>query len=130
MVLWMADKFHYQTYPEMLHSLKTGQTVVEKVFGASCFGYFEKSKEEGHVFDAAMTTFSKMLTPPVGGLRLFMAEREDACGFGRRSCLSADGDSQKVSGHPRRSIQPGACGDRSAFEYRSRGCNRRVSRPT
>jgi hypothetical protein len=65
MVLWMADKFHYQIYPEMLHSLKTGQTVVEKVFGESCFGYFEKNKEEGHVFNTAMTTFSKMLTPQV-----------------------------------------------------------------
>jgi hypothetical protein len=65
MVLWLANKFHYQTYPEMLHSLKTGETVVEKVFGESCFGYFEKDKEVGDVFNAAMTTFSKMLTPPV-----------------------------------------------------------------
>jgi hypothetical protein len=65
MVLWLANKFHYQTYPEMLHSLKTGETVVEKVFGESCFGYFEKDKEVGDVFNAAMTTFSKMLTPAV-----------------------------------------------------------------
>jgi len=65
MVLWLCDKFHYQTYPEMLHSLKTGETVVEKVFGESCFGYFETDKEVGDVFNAAMTTFSKMLTPAV-----------------------------------------------------------------
>jgi len=65
MVLWFADAFHFQTYPEMLHALKTGDTVVEKVFGESCFGYFEKNNEEAQVFNAAMTRFSRMLTPAV-----------------------------------------------------------------
>jgi hypothetical protein len=65
MVLWMADRFHFQTYPEMLHSVKTGETVVEKIFGESCFEHLEKDKETGEVFNAAMTMFSKMLTPAV-----------------------------------------------------------------
>jgi O-methyltransferase domain/Dimerisation domain len=65
MVLWMANKFHYQTYPEMMYSLNTGETVVEKMFGESCFGYLQKDKKVGDVFNAAMTTFSKMLTPQV-----------------------------------------------------------------
>jgi hypothetical protein len=65
MVLWFADAFHFQTYPEMLHALKTGETVVEEVFGEPCFGYFEKHEEEGHVFNTAMTKFSKMLMPAV-----------------------------------------------------------------
>ncbi len=64
MVLWIGDKFHFQTYPEMLHSMKTGETVVEKVFGESCFGYLEKDKELSQVFNAAMTSFSRRLTPP------------------------------------------------------------------
>lgn len=65
MVLWMGNKFHFQTYPEMSHSIKTGETVVEKVFGESCFDHLAKDKEVGEVFNAAMTSFSKRLTPPV-----------------------------------------------------------------
>jgi hypothetical protein len=63
MILWLTDKFHYDTYPEMLHAVKTGETVVEKVYGESCFGYLEKNKEVGEVFNRAMTMFSKMLGP-------------------------------------------------------------------
>jgi len=63
MVLWMADQFHFHTYPEMLHSVKTGETIVEKVYGDSCFDHLTKDKELGEVFNRAMTVFSKMLTP-------------------------------------------------------------------
>jgi hypothetical protein len=63
MMLWLADEFHFHTYPEMLHSVKTGETVVEKVYGESCFGYLEKNKALGEVFNRAMTMFSKMLGP-------------------------------------------------------------------
>jgi hypothetical protein len=63
MVLWMGCPMHFDTYQEMLHAVKTGETVVEKVYGVSCFGYFEKDEETGKVFNAAMTTFSKVLTP-------------------------------------------------------------------
>jgi hypothetical protein len=63
MVLWIANAFHFHTYPEMMHAVKTGETVVEKVYGESCFGYFEKDKEVGEVFNRAMTTFSRMMGP-------------------------------------------------------------------
>jgi hypothetical protein len=63
MVLWIDNKMHFDTYPEMLHAVKTGETVVEKVYGESCFGYLEKNKEVGEVFNRAMTTFSKMMGP-------------------------------------------------------------------
>ncbi len=65
MALWMGDKFHFQIFPELSHSIKTGETVTEKVFGVSCFDYFAKDKEVSEVFNAAMTMFSKMLAPPV-----------------------------------------------------------------
>ena len=65
MVLWMTNSFHYHIFPEMLHAVKTGETVVEKVYGESCFGYLEKDKEVGDVFNRAMTMFSKMLSPAV-----------------------------------------------------------------
>jgi len=65
MVLWMGNEFHYRTYPEMLHAVKTGDTVVEKVYGESCFGHLEKDKELGEIFNRAMTMFSRMLGPAV-----------------------------------------------------------------
>jgi hypothetical protein len=65
MVLWLDNPFHFQTHSEMSHAVKTGETVVEKIFGESCFGYLQKDKELGEVFNRAMTTFSKMLTPAV-----------------------------------------------------------------
>jgi hypothetical protein len=65
MVLWLDNRMHFHAYPEMLHAVKTGETVMEKVFGESCFGYLEKEKEVGEVFNRAMTMFSKMLGPAV-----------------------------------------------------------------
>lgn len=65
MVLWMGDAFHFKTYPEMMHSLQTGETVTEKVFGLSCFDCFANDKELSEVFNAAMTTFSRALVPRV-----------------------------------------------------------------
>jgi hypothetical protein len=65
MVLWWADAFHFKLYPEMLHSITTGETVVEKVFGVSCFDYFAQDKEVSDEFNAAMTEFSKSVTPAV-----------------------------------------------------------------
>ena len=65
MVLWLDNPFHFQTHSELEHAVKTGETVVEKIFGESCFGYLQKNQELGDVFNRAMTTFSKMLTPAV-----------------------------------------------------------------
>jgi hypothetical protein len=60
LVLWLADPFHFRTYAEMPHAVKTGETVVEKVFAVSCFEYLEKDKETGEAFNVAMTNFTKV----------------------------------------------------------------------
>ena len=65
MVLWIADPIHYRCFPEMLHAVKTGEPVIEKVTGSACFAYFEKDKVTGEVFNAAMTGFSAMMIPAV-----------------------------------------------------------------
>ena len=65
MVLWLDNKMHFDTYPELPYAMKTGNTVIEKVFGESCFGYFEKNPEVSKVFNEAMTGFSRMFTPAV-----------------------------------------------------------------
>jgi len=58
MVLWLDNKFHFDAYPELPYAMRTGNTVIEKVFGETCFGYFEKNPEESKVFNDAMTGFS------------------------------------------------------------------------
>lgn len=63
MVRFMATRLHFETYPEMMHSLKTGETVVEKVHNVSIFEYFEKDKITGEIFNDAMTDFSAVVIP-------------------------------------------------------------------
>lgn len=63
MVRWLSTRVHFETFPEMLHSLKTGETVVEKVHGVSCFEYFERNRETSEIFNDAMTEFSAAVIP-------------------------------------------------------------------
>jgi len=65
MVLWLGNKMHFDTYPELPYAMQTGNTVTEKVYGESCFGYFEKNPEVSKVFNEAMTGFSQMFAPAV-----------------------------------------------------------------
>jgi O-methyltransferase domain/Dimerisation domain len=65
MVLWLDNKMHFDTYPELTYAMQTGNTVTEKVYGESCFGYFEKNPDVSKVFNEAMTGFSRMFTPAV-----------------------------------------------------------------
>src|SRR5579859_1708084 len=65
MVLFLATRIHFEIAPEMMHSLKTGETVVEKVHKVSVFEYFEKDKITGEIFNDAMTDFSAAVIPAV-----------------------------------------------------------------
>jgi hypothetical protein len=63
MMLFLATRIHFELAPEMMHSLKTGETVVEKVHNVSVFEYFEKNKITGDIFNDAMTDFSAVVIP-------------------------------------------------------------------
>ncbi len=63
MMLFLATRIHFELSPEMMHSLKTGETVVEKVHNVSVFEYFEKDKITGEIFNNAMTDFSAVVIP-------------------------------------------------------------------
>jgi len=58
MVLWLGDPCHFRVFPELLHAIRTGETVVERVYGVSCFDFLAKDKATGEVFNNAMTSFS------------------------------------------------------------------------
>jgi hypothetical protein len=64
LVRWWADPFHFRVYAEFMHSLRTGQTCVEKITGGlPIFDYFPTDPQESEVFNNAMTSFSSVEVP-------------------------------------------------------------------
>jgi ubiquinone/menaquinone biosynthesis C-methylase UbiE len=61
MALWLTDPFHFEVYGELAHSIRTGETVPEKIYGLCCFDYLAKDEEVGGRFNNAMTGFSSMV---------------------------------------------------------------------
>jgi hypothetical protein len=62
---WFCDPFHFKIHTEFMHSVRTGQPAIEKVFGKPIFEYFPDDPEESAVFNDAMTTFSASVIPAV-----------------------------------------------------------------
>jgi hypothetical protein len=63
MAMFMCDDFHFRIYAEMLHAVRTGEAVVEKVVGMPPFEYFQKDPEVAARFNNAMTNFSASVAP-------------------------------------------------------------------
>lgn len=54
----------WQSWGELLHSVKTGETGLKKVFGMTDpFGHFTQHPEDAKVFDGAMTIFPRTTVP-------------------------------------------------------------------
>jgi hypothetical protein len=65
LVSWFCDPFHFTTYAELRHSVRTGQPASDKVCGVPLFEYFPRDPELSDVFNQAMTTFSAAVIPAV-----------------------------------------------------------------
>ena len=65
MIIWLTTPVHFQTYAELMHSVKTGATTIDKVTGHECFEYFRQNPGVGEIFNRAMTGFSSMMAPAV-----------------------------------------------------------------
>jgi hypothetical protein len=65
MVLWISDPLHFNTYAELMHSVKTGAPAADKVVGMPVFEYLARNRELSEVFNNAMTMFSAMVIPAV-----------------------------------------------------------------
>src|SRR5688572_19118203 len=65
LVLWLSDSFHFRVYAETMHSVKTGETLGEKVLGAPVFEYLQREPEIAARFNNAMTNFSAAVAPAV-----------------------------------------------------------------
>jgi hypothetical protein len=60
MALWVTSPFHFRTYAELMHSVRTGQPAAEKVLGMPVFEYFPRDKELSEIFNNAMSGFSRV----------------------------------------------------------------------
>jgi O-methyltransferase domain len=65
MVLWLCDSFHFRVYAEMAHSVRTGETLGDKLLGMPVFEYLQHNPELAARFNNAMTNFSAGIAPAV-----------------------------------------------------------------
>jgi hypothetical protein len=54
--IMMGEKWHWRAWGELLHSVRTGQSAFEHVFGCNLFQYLGQDPEAGRAFTAAMTS--------------------------------------------------------------------------
>ena len=62
---WIADPLHLTLYSELQHSVKTGETTFDAVYGKPFFDWSTQPEnaEEAAVFNNAMTSISQMCIP-------------------------------------------------------------------
>jgi len=65
MILWLGHECQYRTFAEMPHAIKTGETVLEKVYGLSCFDFLRENPVVSEIFNDAMTAASASAIPAV-----------------------------------------------------------------
>jgi hypothetical protein len=56
--IMMGDPEHYNSWGNILHSIKTGESAFENLFGLNAFEYYAQNPEPAAVFERAMTSFS------------------------------------------------------------------------
>src|SRR6185369_6403391 len=54
----MTGMLHLHAWPELAHSVRTGETAFSKVFGSEIFEYVKLDTDAGAAFDAAMTSYT------------------------------------------------------------------------
>jgi SAM-dependent methyltransferase len=67
---------HLRAWPEIVHSVRTGQTAFEKVFGEPLFEHLTSDAELGAAFDAAMSGYTAATSAAVAGVYDFTRYRK------------------------------------------------------
>ncbi|MGE5323682.1 MAG: methyltransferase, partial [Actinomycetota bacterium] len=63
MALWITSPFHFRTYAELMHSVKTGEITFDHVHGKPIFEFLPENPELSELFNNGMTCLSKVVTP-------------------------------------------------------------------
>ncbi len=56
---FFGSEWHNRAWSSLLHNVRTGECGFESVFKTNVFNYLEENREEGEIFNNAMTSFSK-----------------------------------------------------------------------
>jgi SAM-dependent methyltransferase len=64
-VLQYTGPLHQQAWSALLHSVQTGETAFDHLFGMELFPYLAQHPEEAEIFNAAMTAFSTQVATAV-----------------------------------------------------------------
>lgn len=62
---YFGSDWTWRPWGQLLHSVRTGETAFDHVFGEPCFDYLAKHPEESAVFNEGMTGFSSTVAPAV-----------------------------------------------------------------
>lgn len=62
---FVGDKWSWDSWGELMYSVRTGKTAFDHVFGEGNFDYLAKHPAESATFNEAMTGFSGMVAPAV-----------------------------------------------------------------
>lgn len=65
MVMMMGSSFRLRAWEQITHSIKTGKSAFEAVFGKGPFEYFREHEEAAGVFHRAMVSYTSSLAPAV-----------------------------------------------------------------
>lgn len=57
--IMMGEEWNWRILGELMHSVKTGETAQEKVYGMGTFEFYEQNAEAGKIFNRTMTSFSQ-----------------------------------------------------------------------
>jgi hypothetical protein len=63
-IFWNED-YHWAAFGDILHSVRTGGTAIEHLFGMPIFEFFGKRPGSARTFDAAMTAVSERAVPEI-----------------------------------------------------------------
>jgi hypothetical protein len=58
MALWITSPFHFRSYADLMHSVRTGRSAAEKATGVPVFEYLQRDRELSEIFNNAMSAFS------------------------------------------------------------------------
>ncbi|MGI0490738.1 methyltransferase [Alkalinema pantanalense CENA528] len=58
MALMMGDREHYNSWGNIVHSVMTGESAFENLFGMQIFDYYAQNPQPAQIFDRAMSSFS------------------------------------------------------------------------
>lgn len=74
-LIFRGSDFFLAPFAEILHSIRTGEPVREKLYGKNAFDYMKEDPAMARVFDDAMTNISQLIGPAVANVYDFGAWR-------------------------------------------------------